>query len=88
MGSLSGEVSELATADDSATISIRQTMACGNGDAQIEVQALNVAEGGTYSLTLPVGSYKMVVSAVGETTLEIDVVIADGLDTPQDATFL
>lgn len=89
MGSLSGTVSGLATADDSVTISIRQTLDCGGMDApQVEVQALNVIEGSAYSFNLPVGSYMIVVSAVGKTTLEIDVVIADGLDTLQDATFL
>ena len=86
-GTLSGTLSGLAAAEDSATIGIRQVMDCGNGDVQVEVQSINVAEGGTYSLKLPVGSYKMIVSATGKTTLEADVEILDGVDTVQNAVF-
>lgn len=88
LGTMSGTLSGLDAAEDFGAISIRQTMDCGSGDVQVEVQALNVAEGGSYSLILPVGLYKMIVSATGKTTLEFDVEILDGTDTPQDADFL
>ena len=69
---ISGTVSGLAAEEDSAHLSIRQTADCGSGDVMIEVASTMVAEGGSYSITLPLGTYDVAASAVGETTQVIE----------------
>ena len=41
-----------------------------------------------FSIPLPVGSYELVASAAGETSLSLNVVVSDIIDTPLDITFL
>jgi len=83
-GTLSGSVTGLATAG-SALFSIRQIhAACG----MIEVSSATVANTVPPDplvyfppITLPVGTYEVVVSAVGDTTQPLSVVIAAGANT-------
>jgi len=66
---VSGAVSGLASGEDSARLSIRQTIACGLDNVIIEVASASVANGATSeSITLPVGIYDVVVSADEEET--------------------
>jgi len=55
------------------TLSFRQTAQCDSADEQIEVKSFNVAHGGTYSVNLPAGTYRVVASSEGRTTQEFDV---------------
>ena len=68
-GNVHGNVNGLNTTEDSATLSFRQMIDCGNGDVEIEVLAINVAEGGAFNVTLPVGTYHLVASSRGESAL-------------------
>lgn len=64
-GAISGNV-EIADGgqDQSVGISFRQSTDCGDGqgDVQIEITSVNVANGGSYSVTLPEGTYSIVAS--------------------------
>ena len=66
---ISGTLSGLATEEDTAMLSIRQSdVDCGGPEnAVIEVASQNVANG-SYSIVLPAGSYDLVVSAAGKIT--------------------
>ena len=85
-GTVSGAVS-IAGADPEqhVTLSFRQLTQCDGED--IEVKSLNVANGGTYTVSLPEGAYVVVASTYGEGTLEDDIDITDGSDTELDITF-
>ena len=92
-GVVHGNVNGLNTTEDSATLSFRQMIDCGsgNGDVEIEVLAINVAEGGAFNVTLPVGTYHLVASSDGESTQDMTVVVSsfDSLPdgTPQEVDF-
>jgi len=86
-GTISGTVSGLASNEDSATISVRQMIDCGSGLVPVQVDTINVAEGGTFALSLSPGDYTIVASAAGKTTQSYDVAVQDGQDSPQDVTF-
>jgi len=77
---LSVTVSGLATGNDTA-LSFRQNKDCGAGNVMIEVASMNVANG-TYSITLPEGTYDVVASAVGKITQE-----EEGINADKDLTF-
>jgi hypothetical protein len=77
---LSVTVSGLATGNDTA-LSFRETKDCGAGNVMIEVASMNVANG-TYSITLPAGTYDVVASAVGKITQE-----EEGINADKDLTF-
>jgi hypothetical protein len=62
-------VEGLATEEDSADVSFRQTKDCGDGVVMIEVDFESLANG-EYTVTLPTGTYDVVASADGETTQE------------------
>ena len=65
---ISVNVSGLKTEEDSALLSIRQTIDCGSGDVTVEVASVPVANG-AYAIALPAGAvYTAVASAAGETT--------------------
>jgi len=66
------------------TLSFRQMAQCEDDD--IEVRSLNVAKGGDYEVTLPVGPHSIVASTEGETTVVYEIVVTDGGVTPQDIT--
>jgi hypothetical protein len=78
---LGGTVSGLASPEDSAVLSVRQKMDCGAGvDVTVEVASLPVADGGTYSFTLPVGpAYILVASAFDETNETTQTQVFDDL---------
>jgi hypothetical protein len=67
--SISGTVAGLATDEDSAILSIRQSIDCGSGNVKIEVASVRVAnDTSSEGITLPVGIYDVVVSTEGEET--------------------
>lgn len=53
-----------------ATISVRQETTIDGSLVTIEVIAVNVADGGSYSVTVPTGTYTVVSSSTGKTTTE------------------
>lgn len=88
-GVLSGTV-EIEGADDEtyATISVRQNVVVDGENVKIEVASINVASGGNFSMTLPVGTYEMVSSTFGrETQVDAAVVIAVNLSTTTHVAF-
>ncbi len=87
LGTATGTINGLETDEDSATLSFRRTQNCGNGDVTIEVELVNVGEGGSYNVSLPAGDYQLVVSSAGETTQVFDIGIADSTETVQDIDF-
>ncbi len=85
-GTVSGAVSIIgADPEQHVTLSFRQLALCEGKD--IEVKSLNVANGGTYTVSLPQGIYSVVASTYGEDTLEYDIDITDSSDTELDITF-
>ncbi len=67
--SVSGAVSGLASEEDSALLSIRQTISCGSADVIIEVASASIANGhASEAISLPAGIYEVVVSADEEET--------------------
>lgn len=89
-GTAAGTVEGLAVPEDFAVLSFRRQLDCGTGvDVPVEVKAINVAEGGSYSVSLPAGNYQyqLVASAAGEDTQEFDLSIEDGVDTVLDINF-
>jgi hypothetical protein len=56
--------------EQSATISIRQGATVGGIPEQIEVRSFNVADKGTFNLSLPYGDYIAVVSSYSKGTIE------------------
>jgi hypothetical protein len=89
-GNIVGDVLIAGAGDEQhVTISFRQTVSCVGiiTSQQIEVTSLNVANGGAYSVSLPVGNYNVVASTYGRSTQEhIENVIAS-TDTTRDLTF-
>ncbi len=73
--------------DKFVTLSFRQTVNIGGADVMIEVASMNVADGGTYSVDLPAGSYVLVSSSVGLLTQEANVTVTAGATTTLDLTF-
>ncbi len=64
------------------TISFRKEGVCG-GDEWVELASFNVAHGGTYSVDLPAGTYRVVASTEGRATQGFDV----DTDTTLDINF-
>jgi hypothetical protein len=69
-GTLTGtiSISGVDPEEQYATVSIRQNATIEGNTEQIEVKSLNVASGGSFSVTLPVGDYTAVISTNGKTT--------------------
>jgi hypothetical protein len=66
---VSGAVSGLASEEDSALLSVRQTISCGSVEVIVEVASASVANGTTSeTIYLPAGMYDVVVSADEEET--------------------
>lgn len=84
-GSISGTVSIAgAPADQVVTIDFRQEVTCAGAVApgMITVQSVNVANGGTFDVALPEGTYQVVASTFGKTTQVVDdVVVTTALAT-------
>jgi len=69
MGILTGDVPISGGATEQyATISIRKSATVSGASEQIEIKSLNVANGGSFSVSLPVGSYTAVISTDGKIT--------------------
>jgi hypothetical protein len=86
-GTVSGTVTGLASAEDSATLSVRQLINCGSGEVPVQVDSINVANGGAFQMTLPQGDYTIVATAAGQTPLVFPVTVSIGQDTPQAINF-
>jgi hypothetical protein len=84
-GSVSGDVSIAdAEVDQHATISFRQAVDCdgdGTGETAIKVRFVNVINGGSYSVALPVGSYELVASSYAKTARSFVVNVVANADT-------
>jgi len=87
-GRVSGTVTFLGgTTEDSATLSVRQLIDCGSGEVPVEVDSVNVANGGVFEISLPPGDYTLIATAAGKPPLVYPVTVLNGQDTPQDITF-
>jgi len=77
-GIVTGDVSINGETDENyVTISFRQSIQC-EGTIQselIEVKSINVANGSTYSVSLPIGTYTVVASTYGRTTMTFQNII-------------
>ncbi len=75
-GTVSGSVNITGGSDEQhVTLSYRQMAQCNSADEQIEVKSLNVANGGSYSVSLPEGTYSVVSST--DTAVQTDTVDTD-----------
>lgn len=63
------------------TLSFRQTIMIDGINEEIELFSLNIADGGSYSATVPSGNLTVVSSSSGKTTQVDDVIINAGLNT-------
>jgi hypothetical protein len=87
-GTVTGGVNIAGEGNDNfVTLSFRQTVNIGGMDVVIEVTSMNVADGGTYSIDLPSGSYVLVSSSAGLTTQEANVTVTAGVTTTLDIAF-
>jgi hypothetical protein len=71
------------------TLSFRQTVSLNGSDVTIEIASINVAvaDGGSYSIDLPVGTYSVVSSTFGMTTQVANVTVTKGVTTPFNVSF-
>ena len=86
-GTFTGSVAGVATAE----FSIRKMVNCGAGDVKIEVASVSVADGFTSDIiTLPVGTYEVVISPEGQETYVveggIEVIAGENIDVHYPAT--
>ena len=80
-GIISGTVSIKEGNDQIATLSFRQTAECdADGGVQIEIKSVSVASGGTYSESLPEGTYSVVASTENRDTLVNEVSTGSSLN--------
>ena len=86
-GTLSGAVEGLDDVEDSVLISIRQAADCGLEDITNEAASERVAEGGSFSFTLPAGQYEVVASAPAKAALVYGVEVKAGEETVRDINF-
>jgi len=69
------------------TISFRQTVSLGGSDVAIEVLSVNVANGETYSVSLPVGLYSAVSSTAGKPTQQAEITVVKDETLTLDVSF-
>jgi len=82
-GTVTGSVTIPGDGDEQyATISFRQTLSCGGGDATGEITSINVAESVGFSEQLPPGDYQVVVSSYQMTTYATDITITADTESP------
>ena len=83
---MSGTVTITGGADDQdAHISIRKAFEVNPSETiQVEVVSFNIANGGDYSITLPVGPVIVVASTEEKETEVFDIEIQEGGDAPLD----
>ncbi len=81
-GSVTGTITiDQPSEDQYATISIRKDVTVGGNTEQIEIKSINVADGRTFTTSLPQGSYTAVISTYGKTTVEQAFSVAAGATT-------
>jgi hypothetical protein len=85
----SGEITDTVSIDGGdeeqyATLSFRQLAQCDGED--IEVKSINLANGGTYTVSLPQGTYSVVASTFGYDNQQFGVEITDS-DTELNIDF-
>jgi len=93
--SATGTVSGLITisgadSEQYATLSFRQDVVCPDCDTyeKIEIKAINVVNGSSYSTGHPIGNYSLAASSSGYPTQNPpDFTITDGVDTSVNVTF-
>ncbi len=89
-GIVSGEVKiEDPGPDQHVTLSFRQSAQCdpSTSEEQVEVKSVNVANSGSYSVTLPVGTYQVVASTYGKATQVLAAEVKSGGETEQNIVF-
>jgi hypothetical protein len=90
-GTVFGDVSITGGQPDQyATLSFRQSVDCNNDgtdDTEIEVESLNVVNGGSYTLILAAGSYDLIASSYGEVTQNFQVDIVETPNTQASVTW-
>ncbi len=86
-GTVAGSVT-IDGADDEtyATLSFRQSLSVDDEIVVVEVLSVNIANGGSYTETLAVGTYDLVTSSAGKTTQEATVVVTDGATVTTDVS--
>ena len=81
-GTVEGFVTIPGDSDEQfATLSFRQVLSCGTGDATGEVKSFNVMKSVVFSESLPPGDYRVVVSSYQMVTAAIDMSVASGAIT-------
>ena len=86
-GTITGTVT-VGVVDQQITLSFRQAALCDSSTG--EVTSLNIADDGdgvNYSVSLPVGTYRVVASTDGKATQAFDHVVTTGPDSDLDITF-
>lgn len=73
-------------AETYVTISFRQSISIGGTDEVIEVASINIVNGGSYTLRLPVGTYTAVSSTYDLTTQQVAVTINADASTTLNVT--
>ena len=87
LGNVSGMVTIAnAGVDQFATIEFRQDVSCPTDVETVTVSSFNIADGGSYSIELPAGSYQLVAWSYGMVTAIYPITVTSGIDTPQDVT--
>lgn len=82
-GTLTVTVRSLSRTDDSVTVSVRMEGTCGETETIFyEVTSQSFAENGSYSISLPPGTYTVVAHGDNMTTISEPKVITAGNDTP------
>ena len=81
-GTVEGFVTIPGDSDEQyATLSFRQVLSCGAGDATGEVKSVNVMESVVFSESLPPGDYRVVVSSYQMVTAATDMSVASDATT-------
>lgn len=87
-GTISGTVDiSSAMTDQHVTIDFRQAGHCNDPTAMINVKTLEIADGGTYAVDLPVGDYRVVASSSGETTMIADISVLQNATIAHNVVF-
>jgi hypothetical protein len=64
-----------------ATISFRKNLPCDHtipGGQEVEIISINIADGGSYTVSLPVGEYNVVASTYGKDTIQEAISVTSG----------
>lgn len=88
MGTVSGTVTiSGADSETFATLSFRQGMTISGGLQFIEVMSINVGSGGSYSISLPEGTYTVVSSSANQATQTSTLVVTGNASTTLNVSF-